>query len=519
MSDPAARNWWESPGFDLALVLAAAIPLLLPEVPPLVDVPGHMGRYKVELDLAGAPTLQQFYNFSWAITGNLGGDLLVIPLTRLMGLEAAVKLICVLIPCLTVAGFLWVAREVHGRVPPTALFAVPLAWNFPLHYGFLNFTLAMALCFLAFGLWLRLAKLGRFRLRAALFVPLSSAIWLAHTFGWASLAVMGFSAELVRQHDKGGGWWPALVRTGVQCLSLATPILLMILWRSGNVEGDTTGFFKWIWKLKWIAMALRDRWLAFDAASFAVIGALILWAIRSRRLTYSRNLAASALIFAIVFALLPRKIFGSFYADMRLVPYMLAIAVIGIRLREGASRRFAATIAAAALAFILVRTAATTVSLHLFDRDYDRELAAVEHIPHGARLLSLVGRRCGDPWPMVRNGHLPAMALVRKEAFSNDQWTTAGAQLLSIAYAPGGFFVRDPTQYVTATPCPHEKWLSLNQTLARFPRTAFDYVWMIEPPAHDPRLLAGLRPIWRSGSSVLYVVADREPVSLPGEAE
>jgi hypothetical protein len=361
--------------------------------------------------------------------------------------------------------------------------------------------------------------MGRFRLRAVLFVPISCALLVCHTFGWASLAVMGFSAELVRQHDRGGRWHQAFFRAGIQCLPLATPILLLALWRSGNVGGETRGFFKFIWKLKWVAMALRDRWLVFDVASFAVIGVLILWAMRSRRLTYSRNLAASALVFAIVFILLPRKIFGSFYADMRIVPYMLAVAVIGIRLRDGASRRFASAMAAIALAFIIVRTSATTISLHLFDRGYDRELAAIDHIPHGARLLSLVGRPCGDPWPLMRYGHLPAVALIRKEAFSNEQWTTAGAQLLSIAYEPGGFFVRDPTQYVTAKPCPHEEWLSLDQTLAQFPRTAFDYVWMIEPPAHDRGLLKGLRPIWRSGSSVLYVVADREPVTLPGETE
>ena len=62
-------------------------------------------------------------------------------------------------------------------------------------FGFLNFTLSMALAFLAFGLWLRLGRLGRTKLRAALFVPLSFILFLTHAFGWGTLGLLAFSAE------------------------------------------------------------------------------------------------------------------------------------------------------------------------------------------------------------------------------------------------------------------------------------------------------------------------------------
>src|SRR3546814_10366751 len=64
-----------------------------------------------------------------------------LPICKLFGLEAAVKLIVLAIPPLTVAGFLWVAREVHGRLPPTALFALPFAYGHPFMFGFVNFAL------------------------------------------------------------------------------------------------------------------------------------------------------------------------------------------------------------------------------------------------------------------------------------------------------------------------------------------------------------------------------------------
>ena len=146
--------WWEQRWFLALVVLATMIPLIYPPIPPLVDLFGHMGRYRVELDLAQSPYLQRYYDYHWAAIGNLGVDLLIIPLGRLIGLEPAVKLIVLLIPPMTAAGFLWFAREVHGREPPTAFFALPFIYGYPFLFGFVNFTLSVALAFLAFGLWL-----------------------------------------------------------------------------------------------------------------------------------------------------------------------------------------------------------------------------------------------------------------------------------------------------------------------------------------------------------------------------
>ena len=117
---PPPLMWWERRSTVAALVLLSALPLLWPDVPPLLDLPGHIGRYRVQLDGATSPALQSYYMFEWRLIGNLGVDLLVMPLARIFGLELAVKLIVLAIPPMTVAGFLWVSREVAGRVPPSA---------------------------------------------------------------------------------------------------------------------------------------------------------------------------------------------------------------------------------------------------------------------------------------------------------------------------------------------------------------------------------------------------------------
>lgn len=509
------RPFWSTRFFVLAVALLAAVPLLWPDVPPLVDLPGHMGRYRVQLD-QGNPVFAQWYNFEWSLIGNLGIDLLVIPLAPLFGLELAVKLIVIAIPVLTVSGLLWIAREVHGEVPPTAFFAVPLAYSFPLHFGFVNFALAMALALNAFALWLRLARLGRLRLRAALFVPLSIALWVTHTFGWGVLGVLAYSAELVRLWDQKRGLVRSLVGAGISCLVLALPMVLMLAWRSGDhVSGKTGDWFNWRLKWEWVTMILRDRWKWFDLGSLALIGLLLLSALRHPHISWSRNLTMSALFLALVYALLPRIVFGSAYADMRLAPFVLAVAVIGLRARPGLSRRKATLIATAALAFAGVRLAATTASFWQYDRTYDRELAALAHVPANARLISFVGAHCRWPWAMTRLEHLPAMALVRRGAFANDQWSMAGAQLLTVRYRGNRGFNHDPSQLVTPYRCRREIWRPVSAVLREFPRQSYDYVWMIRPPTYDPRLEAGLQPLWRQGTSAVFRIVDRRsPVEI-----
>ena len=500
---PTDTAWWERPWAVAALVLVSALPLLWPDVPPLLDLPGHMARYRVQLDLAGSPPLQGFYSFRWGMIGNLGVDLLVVPLSELFGLELAVKLVVLAIPPVAVAGFLWTAHEVHGRVPPTALFAVPLAYNFPFQFGFVNFSLGMALAFIAFALWLRLGRMGRVRLRAALFVPVSLIVWLAHTHGWGTLGLLVFAAEFIRRRGDGIKFVEAGLRAALACLPLVPPLILMAIWR--NPYGGLTGnWLNIVSKINYVKTPLRDRWELFDLVSLAIIAGLIITAIRSRRFAFSRPLAFALLLLSGIYLLLPGTVFGSGYADMRLMPYLFLLALLGIRLAAPADRRLARALALAGLAFFAIRTGATTASFYLYDKSFDHELAALDHVPRGARLVSFVGAPCRGDWTMARLDHLPGMAVVRREAFSNDQWSVAGAQLLLSVYAPAGEFGRDPSQIVGFRVCPNNRWRSLNRALAEFPRAAFDYVWLINPPPFDPRLIAGLTPVWQSGRSALF---------------
>ena len=139
-------------------------------------------------------------------------------------------------------------------------------------------------------------------------------------------------------------------------------------------------------------------------------------------------------------------------------------------------------LAIAGVAFCWCAPAATTVSMWLYDRAYDRELAALDHVPQGARMVSFVGRPCIERWAMPRLLHLPAHGDRPPRAFSNDQWPMAGAQLLQRPLpAAAGRSSRDPSQIVTARSLPRTRcWRASTSRSAILPRDAFDYVWLID---------------------------------------
>ena len=389
------RPWWDHPAYAWLLILGMGVPMLWPGVIPITDLPGHMGRYAVQLNAGHAPLLDRWYTIRWRPIGNLGVDLLMIPLGHLIGIEPAAKLIVTLIPPLSAAGFLLVARETHRTLPPTAAFALPLAMGYPFHFGFVNFAFSMALAFLAFGLWLRMARLGQMRARAIAFVVVAVLVWLAHAFGWAVLGLLCFAAALVARHAERRGVVRTLWHAGLDCLPLAVPLLLMLAWRSGGT-GASGGFFDWYGKYGWLQSALRDHWKPLDGDSAELLVLLVgLGAIGVFR--FERTLLVATVVLTLAYCALPQIALGSHYADMRLAPYLFATALLALGTKANRPPILSTVVAVAALLFWAVRIGATTASLYLHGVDYDRQLAAIDHIPGGgARLCA--GRAAVRAW-------------------------------------------------------------------------------------------------------------------------
>jgi len=203
--------------------------------------------------------------------------------------------------------------------------------------------------------------------------------------------------------------------------------------------------------------------------------------------------------------ILPWTVFGSAYADMRLAPYVIALIPLAIRFREDTHLPTARAIALIGVAVLLIRLAGVTWSMAIAANDQNAKLEALDRLPHGAKVVSLIGRQCGREWAVPRNSHLPGMIMARREGFSNDQWIIEGTNLLTLRYRQPRFFAADPSQIVLPTGCREGGWW-IDRALLAWPRDSFDYIWLIDPPPFDQKLVAGLRPVWRGPDSILYQV-------------
>ena len=504
MQRGGSLNWWETRRFAAVLILAAMIPLLWPAVPPLTDLPGHLGRYRVALDLAHSPLLRQYYDFHWTLVGNLGVDLLVQGLGSWIGVEPATKLIVLLIPPLTVGGLLVLAREIHGRLPPTALLALPLAFSWPFQFGFVNYCLGIALALYAAALWLRLGRGGRVRLRAASFLVIGALVWLCHVMAWGSLGLTIFAFELVGVRQAGRAWPRAILAAAPACLPLAVPLLITLLWWGGGPSGLTGWPWGLVAKIFFILTILKNHFLAFDLLTAIILYVAIAFGLLRDRLRIEPRLGLAALFMFLVFAAMPNILLGAAYADMRLLPYAVMLALLGLDPTPPLKRAHAASLALAATILFGLRLADQTRTYVEIDRGWREQAGAIDLIPRGARVFALVAVECNSAWSSRRMHHLDGFAIARREALTNGQWPMPGGKLLTVTYAPAAGWDVDPSQMMWPDDC-EGQGMRLPYALAHLPRGAFDYLWLVDlEPArqpHDP----GLVPVWRGPDrGILY---------------
>jgi hypothetical protein len=203
--------------------------------------------------------------------------------------------------------------------------------------------------------------------------------------------------------------------------------------------------------------------------------------------------------------LIPNALSGSYFAGVRIIPFAMAMTILAIRPQPETTPRARQFLAFSALLFFGLRIGAQTIDYAASDASNARNLAALAHVPTGAKIVTLVGQTCGR-WMPSRHLHLPELATARRSAFTNGHWDMEGGQVIKVLYKAGAPFTVDPSQFVNVTGCA-DRFPTMQASAAAIPLAAFDYLWVVEVPSIDWPKNPRLRPIWTNGSSVLYRIA------------
>ena len=505
---PLVKGRWRS--WPLAALFA--LPFLFVSIPPLTDVPGHIGRFAVQTAPAGDP-LFRYFGFHWTLTLNLASDG-VVHLLHPLGLIPVVWVLCAATPVLTALGIVAVARVLNPRGSHALPWALLFVYNFPFFWGFLNWSLTTAGALLAFASWVAMAT--RPRWRAGLFLPVTPLLLIGHgVAGLVAVAlIVGHAAGDAKQ-----GLHPRLVRAWPVLLAAALTILV---WKLIGASGG--GLTVWLpyRKAEAVVMMLRDRNAILDIGSVAA-SAAVWWSGRRWGARTAPAAVGPLVVVVALFLLTPSLIGGSDRIDTRLAP-LIPMLAFAAQDWSAVPRRRRRAVVALGWALLAVRLTVTTISFDGYAKRYARELAALDRVPQGARLLTLTQVDCG--WRWHRLEHLANLATLYRGAWVNSHWAIGGVQLLEVRLRPSPGFTADPSQLVWPEHCIDRRLPAAVQdrhtvaeVLPALPLARVDYLWLVDaklPVGHvEPRL----RPVWHDDISALYATAPvRPPTSLSNVA-
>jgi hypothetical protein len=497
------RRGWLAAVLLLAIVSLA--PLLVVDVPAVLDYPNHLARYFI-LANPGDPILSRMYAARWAVLPNLGMDVLGAALLAMTPAHVGGRILLGLSLISPMVGAIIYARAAFGRWTWWSLGAGVIAFNGMFFLGFMNFLLALGVALAGAGAWRLCRRAERPVLAVAVGALASLIAFFCHLLGFAyfGLLIAADEAETLLALRRAGQPVGRRAVSSATALSaaLGPTLVLYGLIRRSTARGD---WLAWNWRAK--LLQWQTPFMTYDRAvticTAAVVGAVVILAWRRSRMAGGVAVALAALVGLYVLA--PCSAAGGTFVDARL-PLMAALLLFA-GLSPQLSRR--AAIGAAAAFAVLIAGRAMHVTLNWQGRAHDlAELrASLAHVEPGAKILPARTDYPADPpsgrglvLPNVAplDEHLGALAVLERRAF----WP-----LLFADPAQQPLAVRPPYDQLAAPLGPLIPWRTLYQSapstgeLALYPyladwRGRYDYVLVVgprPPPGAPPRGLTLLR--------------------------
>jgi hypothetical protein len=484
--------WWLAL-IGLCLVLLA--PLLIVDVPPLLDYPNHLARIFVLASLPRDPVLARFYAAHWSIIPNLALDLAGPPLIRLLPVHVAGRLLIAAAVLLPVLGAIAYGQTIGGRW--WSLGSGLAAYNGTLLAGFVNFEIGIGLALLLAAAWLRWRDENPL-LAVGLAVPGALILFACHLMGVVFFGLLIGGAELSR------GTAGLLRRGVVLALVFAGPAVLYTVSDLRQTGGDF-GYLKIGEKLRQLATPFVNYDRTLDAVTAGLAFGLPILCLLLRRGRVPRPALIASALLLVAFLVAPFAWKGTYALDTRfaiMLGFMLFAGFVPGRWPVWFGRCLAAGVAllfAVRMAVLMTAWMAHAVDL----ADIRRVLTPVQ--PGQAVYVAEVGMAeapgywaVNPGWRLLSNGarideHLGALALIEHRAY----WP---------------FEFNNVSQQPMETLEPYRSLADRVGSLPDYARASvadvcgFDYVLLMAADAMAPLPATRFRLLAQSGFAALYGV-------------
>ena len=424
-------------GALVTLCLLLLAPLLVVDMPPLVDYPNHLARVTVLAALPGDPVIARFYATRWAVIPNLALDLIGPPLLRVLPVHVAGRVLIgmsVLMPVLGCVAY----GAAQGRRSWWSLGVGLVAYNRTLLEGFLNFNMGIGLALLLAAAWTRWRR--QYPTLMIVVAALGAvALFVCHLMALLMFGVLIAADELVRIWSLGMRPRVVLASGARLALIFAAPLALYACSGLPGL-GDDAIFLGAGAKLNQLLAAFMNYVGPLDAltALFALAAPTLCLLLRRGHMRPPVRVAAVVMLGAYLAA--PYGWKGTFQIDTRFAIMLGVLLFAGfIPARWPVWLRGGATIVVVAL--LLARMAVLTAAWSAHRADLADLRAALAPVRPGQAVYVVLARP-DDPAayqahaPLSRHlsdggytgSHLAALALIEHRAWWPYEFDNASQQ-------------------------------------------------------------------------------------------
>jgi hypothetical protein len=375
------RAWWTA---LLLLCTVLIAPLLLVDVPPLLDYPNHLARM-VLLAWPDDPTLSRFAAPHWAIIPDLAIDLVVPPLLHVLPVHVAGRIVVGGIVLLQVLGAIAYSHAAFGKRSWWALAVGLIAYSETVLLGFLNFTAGIGLALLLAAAWIRWrdTRPGRTAVLAALGAIV---VFFCHLMGLVFLAVMLSAFEAARVWRTASPvLLHALRRFAVVAGVFLPAAALYAVSPLSHVAGETE-FLSLHDKVLLLLVPFVNYRLTLDSITAAAVALFLTYILVTRRCRLGAGSGIAIATVLLLFAAAPAAAKGAQNIDARFV-IMFALLLFAGVLPQRLPRAVAVAVAVGVTGLFAARMAVVAMAWHASAIDIAELRAAIAPVPPGSAVF------------------------------------------------------------------------------------------------------------------------------------
>ncbi len=410
----------------ICVILAA--PLLLVDLPPLLDYPNHLARLFVAAQGADDPLMAQMFTAKWAIIPNLAVDLIAPPLFRLFPVHVAGRIIIAVAVLLPVLGTVAFHRAVFNQRSWWPLASALVAYNAALLLGFLNFIIALGLALLLAAAWIAGRKTRPVGTLVLVFFG-TILLFFCHLMGLAFFAVLigMYEAEQAWKDKAGrhGGLW----RRGLAVAAvLVVPSALFLASPFQQAEGEL-GWLPLNQKLVQLIFPFLNYSFPLDVATGLMVIGFAMLCLMARWGVLRLHCAAAIALLGLLCAVAPFAFKGTMALDSRFAIMVGFLTFAGMS-PEQLPRRVAAFAIPGMAGLFVLRMAILALAWHGHQADVTELRAVIASVPPGSTVAvaTVTPSEAPDYWrhaPLGRmlsdgsmlDAHMAALLLIERRAF------------------------------------------------------------------------------------------------------